>query len=56
MGKKKRKKSERKKGETEVEHVLKLHEKVPFGSKVNKNKSICCKKTPTNTQAQQRQV
>lgn len=46
MGKKKRKKSERKKGETEVEHMLKLHEKVPFGSKVNKNKSICCKKNP----------
>lgn len=28
-----------------MEHMLNLHlqEKVPFGSKVNKNKNICCK-------------
>lgn len=27
-----------------MEHMLNLHlqEKVPFGSKVNKNKNICC--------------
>lgn len=45
MGKKKEKRRK-----PEVEHMLKLHEKVPFGSKVDKKKSICCKKKNTRGQ------